>query len=309
MFSIVVLVCLGFAVFLFAKSFVIIPIRRVAVEERLGKFVRILYPGWYFIMWPFSYLRMVRWKYIGQNGQPIIRQTDLISYEKTQMDIPPIKSISKDKIRVRIDGTIMYTIVNPQKAVYDTDDIINLFYQRVVQAVNQTCSKFSAEELSAMHDDVAESVRDRVNTDEEFPVFMNEFLVQEVLIDEKILMANQSIHASARMQEMKLKEVETRLALQEAEQKSKEALRQIARDQEMAELEHERRKQTERIKMQLEFAQAEADKRKMQWDGFTVEQRIEMERVRGMQAMMAAGKTKVFAPLEYWTAGKFVVEK
>ena len=268
--------------FFFVKSFKIIPARRVAIEERLGRFYRQLNPGWYWVWWPFSRLRAVRWTYINQKGNLVIMDTDHLSRERVQMDIPPIKCLSKDKMRVTVDGTVMYTITDVPNAVYETDDTLNLFYQRVTQAVHQSVAKFAAEELTSMKDDVTASIEETVN-DAKFPIRLHAFVLQEVRMDARILEANQEIYAQARQQKM-------RIAAVQAEQE----LKGFERVAELAELEHEREKQAARIAMQLEYSKAEKEKRDMQWADFTVEQRIELERVHAMAAIGSDAKKIVY---------------
>lgn len=51
------------------------------------------------------------------------------------MDLPPVQCVTKDQIQVSLDGTLIYNISKPQVAVYETDDVLNMFYQCTQQAI------------------------------------------------------------------------------------------------------------------------------------------------------------------------------
>lgn len=265
-------------VFIFSKSYKVIPARRVAVQERFGQFHRIIYPGVHFVIWPFDTLKTVHWSYIDQNNRTVVKDTDLISTQICQMDIPPIKCICKDRVKVTVDATVFYNIVDVRKAVYDSDDTLNRFYQRVIKALHQVVKDVDNENL--FFDEIGESICKIVNA-EEGPIQLERFDVQEKNIDDtKVVEINEEIYAQTRAKEVN----------------------RTHYDLEMDKLEHERKVQAARIEMELDLAKAEAEKRKLEWEGLTFEQRLELERARGLNAIAAAGVEKVvFAPYEHWT--------
>ena len=276
---VIIAVCIV-VLFLFSKSYTVVPARKVAIEERLGRYYRTLTPGWYFVVWPLSYLRTVNWSYVGQNNTRVKSSMhDLISINREQMDIPPIKCLTKDKIQVTVDGTVCYTITDPRKAVYESNDALNLFYQRVVQAVHRAVAKFEEGEL--LSEDVARLIEEIVNEDEE-PIRLAEFVLQKIEMDQRILDANEAIYASARQQKMMLSQ------LQAEEELSKER----------------RRIETEQLKHDLEVAKVRADARAL--DGFTAEQRIELERVKAFAGVMGSAEKIVYAPADFWRKSQFI---
>ena len=115
------------------KWFVVIPPRNLAIQETLGKFSQILYPGFHFVAWPLATLRRIRWTYFGQEGEAHVISGTTIPFQNTQMDIPPICGFTKNYIETTVDATVMYHVSDPQKAVYHTDDVLNMFYQCIVQ--------------------------------------------------------------------------------------------------------------------------------------------------------------------------------
>src|SRR6187399_1446409 len=93
---------------------VIIPPNHKAVVERLGKFSRILDSGWY-ILGPFEGLKTVLWKYneevVQGNKSSIVNisnSTQFFRVDNTQLDLPPLQVISRDKLAVEINVTLTY---------------------------------------------------------------------------------------------------------------------------------------------------------------------------------------------------------
>ncbi|PRR84049.1 SPFH domain-containing protein [Clostridium vincentii] len=74
------------------------------VVERLGKFDRILQPGWH-LMIPF--VDFVRRK---------------ISTKQQIMDVPPQSVITKDNVRISVDNVIFFKLMNANDAVYNIED-------------------------------------------------------------------------------------------------------------------------------------------------------------------------------------------
>ncbi len=86
--------------FLVLRMFRVIPMRALAVKERLGAFKGVLRPGFHFIV-PF----IDRIAYIHDGREQVI-------------DIPKQRCITRDNVEVDVDGVVYLKVVDAQKASY-----------------------------------------------------------------------------------------------------------------------------------------------------------------------------------------------
>lgn len=98
------------AVLFLLFSIHVIPARKFALVEKLGKYDRILMPGLHFVFWPLETVRNFIWSYVGQDGRLHTLSSRIISFDACQMDMPIVECISKDQIKVSVDVTVMYCI-------------------------------------------------------------------------------------------------------------------------------------------------------------------------------------------------------
>lgn len=64
--------------------------------------------------------------------------TTLISFDNAQMDLPPLRCLSKDQIQVTVDATLIYNISKPQVAVYETGKSACYFTKKKKHSTKQT---------------------------------------------------------------------------------------------------------------------------------------------------------------------------
>lgn len=86
------------------KLMLVVPMREVAVIERLGKFRAVLQPGFHFLI-PFF---------------------DRVAYahdtREQVLDVPPQSCISKDNIQIEVDGLVYIKVMEGHKASYGIED-------------------------------------------------------------------------------------------------------------------------------------------------------------------------------------------
>jgi len=187
----------------------VVPARKMGIIERLGLFNRIAYPGPHMVWWPLECLRKVTWTVPGQNG--LRKQTKtLISFDNSQMDIPPIRCLTQDHIQANVDFTIFYSVIDIQKAVYHTDDIMNKFYQTVNQILAAKVASVTAQKLRdgsaiPVFEGAIEDINGRMA---DTGVKCNQVVLQGVQMDDKIEKANQEIFVKRRQAEMELEREE-----------------------------------------------------------------------------------------------------
>ena len=93
-----------FIIFIIYKLLLVVPMREVAVIERLGKFRAVLQPGFHFLI-PFF---------------------DRVAYahdtREQVLDVPPQSCISKDNIQIEVDGLVYIKVMDGSKASYGIEN-------------------------------------------------------------------------------------------------------------------------------------------------------------------------------------------
>ena len=123
--------------FLVLRMFRIIPMRALAVKERLGAFKGVLKPGFHFIV-PF----IDRIAYVHDAREQVI-------------DIPKQRCITRDNVEVDVDGVVYLKVVDAQKASYGIGN-----YHAAVISLAQTTMR---SEIGKMALDDTFRERDKIN--------------------------------------------------------------------------------------------------------------------------------------------------
>ncbi len=96
-----------FVLFVIKNTIVIVPMRESIVIQRLGKFRKVLDPGFHFLL-PFfdsiAYVHEIR---------------------EQVFDIPSQTCITNDNMQVEVDGLVYLKVTDPQKASYGISDYKN----------------------------------------------------------------------------------------------------------------------------------------------------------------------------------------
>ncbi|SET00587.1 SPFH domain-containing protein [Thalassotalea agarivorans] len=90
--------------FIIYQLLLVVPMREVAVVERLGKFRAVLQPGFHFLI-PF----IDRVAYAHDTREQVL-------------DVPPQSCISKDNIQIEVDGLVYIKVMDGHKASYGIED-------------------------------------------------------------------------------------------------------------------------------------------------------------------------------------------
>lgn len=283
----------------------VVPARKMGIIERLGLFDRVAFPGPQNVWWPIEYFREVTWTVPTQQGLRKETKT-LVSFDNSQMDIQPIKCLTKDHIQATVDFTIFYSVTDIQKAVYHTDDIMNKFYQCINQILRVKVASLHAQNLrdgSAVvtFEASVNDINERMN---DTGIKCNQVVLQGVDMDDRIEKANQEIYVKRQQAEMQRER-------EEAEHKRKLAAIDCQKAQEAANMELEKKKQDllsqqARAKAERERIEIQLDKerRMVVWNayteaGFTPQDIVELKKA---EALSNATNKTVLAPLEYWTS-------
>ncbi len=151
----------------------------------------------------------------------------IANFDAVQMDLPPVKCITKDQIQVTVDATMTYRVSDLRLAGYETSDPLNLLFQTATQAIRNTIADLSAGELNGKDEFVAAKVVEYINRLMSKPdrgVRCDLFNVQSISMDKRILEANQKIYATKAQQEMLLQQklAEHELATQSLRMRSEQ---------------------------------------------------------------------------------------
>ncbi len=131
------IVLLAFSVAILATCVKIVPQKEAWIVERLGKYHRTLTAGLHLIL---PFLDKVRAK---------------VSLKERVLDIPKQEVITKDNVLVRIDAVCYFTVVKPEDAVYNIEDL--------EYAIIQTIQTNLRDIIGSMELDDILSSRDRIN--------------------------------------------------------------------------------------------------------------------------------------------------
>lgn len=143
---------------LISRCVTLVPSRRAVVVERLGRYNRTLSPGLHFVAPFIEAIPTISWTCRNQQDK-LVRWTNReVSTCIQQMDIPPVKCISKETTPIDVDVSVMYQITNLHDAVYNSSDSMNMFYQSVHQAVRDVCSGFLVEELQGRDTEIGKGM-------------------------------------------------------------------------------------------------------------------------------------------------------
>jgi regulator of protease activity HflC (stomatin/prohibitin superfamily) len=124
-------------IFIIWKMFIVISMREVGILERLGKFKKVLEPGFHFLI-------------------PFI---DRVAYRHEMreqvLDIPSQSCITRDNVQVEVDGVVYLRVMDPKKASYGIGD----YYQASISLAQTTMRS----EIGKLDLDDTFSERENVN--------------------------------------------------------------------------------------------------------------------------------------------------
>lgn len=123
--------------FLLIRMFRVIPMRALAVKERLGAFKGVLKPGFHFIV-PF-----------------VDRIAHIHDAREQVIDIPKQRCITRDNVEIDVDGIVYLKVTDAQKASYGIGN-----YHAAVISLAQTTMR---SEIGKLNLDDTFRERDRVN--------------------------------------------------------------------------------------------------------------------------------------------------
>lgn len=116
------------AVIIIVSSIKIVRQSEVRIVERLGRYNRTLTSGVSFIIPFIDSFRKIKWKIYERYGDRIAIRVvfkDIIDLRESVLDFPRQSVITKDNVNVDINAVLYFQIMDPYKAVYEIENIID----------------------------------------------------------------------------------------------------------------------------------------------------------------------------------------
>jgi regulator of protease activity HflC (stomatin/prohibitin superfamily) len=298
---ILLLVCLRYCV-------IIIPPRHVAIVERLGSYHERISSGIHFLIPFVDRLHVVDWSYHGQNNLPVRKTMCVIPCENIQMDVPPVACITKDHIQLATDVTLFYTIHDPKKAIYYTDDVLNLFYQCATQAIRNQFADTDSHNSNGKDGALAFAISERINVllGEDKGIRSTQVVIQSIrYVNNTIIKETQAIHVQAKKHEMELQNLKYSLQLQEAKHHMELGLIKQTNASELAKIQAQKERDTITLASHVD-KQTKKHERLLQL-GFSHDQLIQMSQAEALASIASSESSRIiYMPTEMLTNLRYV---
>ena len=145
------------AIILVSAGIKVVPQSETRVIERLGRFHSVLSPG-INIIWPFIdkpkmiYTRRV--DTIGGRSIDRFTSTSAIDLREQVYDFPSQQVITKDNVTTEINALLYFQIVDPQKAVYEIDNLPNAIEKLTQTSLRNVIGELELDETLTSRDTI-----------------------------------------------------------------------------------------------------------------------------------------------------------
>jgi len=166
----------------FLTRIYIIGQRKCMVMERFGHYSRVLPAGVHFT--PFETPKRITW---GHESDTII---DL---NNCQYDQRPFQARTSDGVAVAVDGTLHYQVVDPVRAVYETQDLLQFLDDCIAQATRVVVAKKRYDDLCGQDYELAAEMVAGINEQtKDYGVECSKYMIQSIKADDVIEKSVQS---------------------------------------------------------------------------------------------------------------------
>ena len=145
------------AIILVSAGIKVVPQSETRVIERLGRFHSVLSPG-INIIWPFiDKPKMIYTRRVDTiGGRPIVRftSTSAIDLREQVYDFPSQQVITKDNVTTEINALLYFQIVDPQKAVYEIDNLPNAIEKLTQTSLRNVIGELELDETLTSRDTI-----------------------------------------------------------------------------------------------------------------------------------------------------------
>jgi len=138
-------------IFLFMKNMVkIVRQSEVMLIERLGSFNRTMKSGLHFKLPVIEQIRKINWRN---------EELERIDMRERVLDIPAQTTITKDNVSLEIDAVVYMQITDPEKAVYEINDLPLAISQLTQTTLRSLIGEFDLDETLASRDKINSSLK------------------------------------------------------------------------------------------------------------------------------------------------------
>ena len=145
------------AIILVSAGIKVVPQSETRVIERLGRFHSVLSPG-INIIWPFiDKPKMIYTRRVDTiGGRSIVRftSTSAIDLREQVYDFPSQQVITKDNVTTEINALLYFQIVDPQKAVYEIDNLPNAIEKLTQPSLRNVIGELELDETLTSRDTI-----------------------------------------------------------------------------------------------------------------------------------------------------------
>lgn len=113
------------------------------VKFQLGKFLRVMEPGWRIVI-------------------PIIQSMTKVDIRTKAVDVPLQETITKDNVSAKINAVIYYRVADAAKAILEVENFWNAVNQLAQTTMRNVCGELELDELLANRDTAAKRIREIV---------------------------------------------------------------------------------------------------------------------------------------------------
>jgi regulator of protease activity HflC (stomatin/prohibitin superfamily) len=216
--SIISLFALIFTLTALWRSCIIVQSGTQVIVERLGKFYKILDPGFHVLI-PFADRpRYVRWTYQEErrlaNGKTeivdVAKEIYAIPAGEQMIDFDKIDVLSKDRLSIIVNCVAWFKVHNVMSAVYNIQNLTQSLQTRLFTQIRDVLSRSTLEEAIEGRRLFQREVMDTINTEitEKWGVQLTQFEIQDIDTSKDIREANTKAVAQRKNAEIKQMQIE-----------------------------------------------------------------------------------------------------
>ena len=168
----------------------VVPQSETRVIERLGRFHSVLNPGLNLIIPFVDKPKMIYTRKIQSSGYVRMITTDVIDLREQVYDFPAQQVITRDNVTTEINALLYFQIVDPKKAVYEIDNLLNAIEKLTQTSLRNVIGELELDETLTSRDTINSKLQvildDATN---KWGVKVNRVELQDITPPESVRMA------------------------------------------------------------------------------------------------------------------------
>lgn len=147
-----------------------------ALKFRFGKYVKLLRPGFRWII-------------------PIVETVQIVDIRVITVNILSQEVMTEDNVPCSIDGVVFFKIDNPEKAILEVEDYNFAISQLAQAALRDVCGKVELDTILSKREEMGKNIRDIVEIEtKEWGIVIIDVKIKDIQLPENMrrMMANQA---------------------------------------------------------------------------------------------------------------------